>query len=149
MKRQYLNSRKEKPDNQFYANLASIINYLNDKEDKKIDLTPTISKETLLELKKGFEKLTKLAEHIKINRKNVISKKEKENKYCCNKFKKKINDHGKNYNRGTTFEFCNGVWFTDFSDGEYGDIELTFCPFCGTKLEKPSFLVKYGWSWKK
>jgi len=72
-----------------------------------------------------------------------------ENKYCCNEFTRTINTHDSVYDRYTTFAFCNGVWVTDFSDGEYGDIELIFCPYCGTKLENPSFLVKYGWSWKK
>lgn len=44
------------------------------------------------------------------------------------------------YNRETQFrkykEYGYGeeIWHTDFSAGEYGDIRLDFCPFCGKKL---------------
>jgi len=74
---------------------------------------------------------------------------EKENKYCCDEFTKTILNPDDAYDRATTFTFVKGTWFTDFSDGEYGDIVLTFCPFCGSKLEKPNSLIKYGWSYEK
>lgn len=54
--------------------------------------------------------------------------------YCCDKFKNIINTPESAYYRQTTFKQEEGVWYTDFSDGEYGDIKLTFCPFCGKKL---------------
>ncbi len=54
--------------------------------------------------------------------------------YCCEKFRKIREEPESVYGRDTTFSKVEGVWWTNFSEDEYGDIELTFCPFCGTKL---------------
>lgn len=55
-------------------------------------------------------------------------------KYCCEKFKNIMDKPESVYDRQTTFRKYENVWYTDFSDGEYGDIELIHCPFCGEKL---------------
>jgi len=56
-------------------------------------------------------------------------------KYCCEKFQNIIDNPESAYDRKTTFwKSDNDKWYTDFSDGEYGDIELDYCPFCGEKL---------------
>lgn len=58
----------------------------------------------------------------------------KSEKYCCEKFQKVVESPEEVFNRKTTFKKIDGIWYTDFSDGEYGEIELIYCPFCGTKL---------------
>ncbi|KKN46019.1 hypothetical protein LCGC14_0677130 [marine sediment metagenome] len=55
--------------------------------------------------------------------------------YCCTVFEKIIENPESVYARETTFRNDKGVWWTDFSDGEYGDIRLDYCPFCGEKLK--------------
>ena len=58
-------------------------------------------------------------------------------KYCCKKFQKIVESPESVYSRETTFKLDDiGVWFTNFSDGEYGDIQLDFCPFCGECITK-------------
>lgn len=54
--------------------------------------------------------------------------------YCCNVFEKMVENPESVFSRQTTFEKIDGVWWTNFSDGEYGDIRLDYCPFCGKKL---------------
>ncbi len=54
--------------------------------------------------------------------------------YCCKEFRKLVEHPETVFNRETTFTKHGNEWWTDFSDGEYGDIKLTFCPFCGKKL---------------
>ena len=54
--------------------------------------------------------------------------------YCCEEFTKIVEKPESESYRHTTFSKQDGLWWTDFSDGEYGDIKLSFCPFCGTKL---------------
>jgi len=54
--------------------------------------------------------------------------------YCCRIFAKMVENPESVYNRQTRFSKYDGIWNTDFSDGEYGDIRLDFCPFCGSKL---------------
>ena len=56
-------------------------------------------------------------------------------KYCCEEFRKIIEEPESVYNIDITFRQQNGKWWTDFSDCEFGDIELTYCPFCGEKLK--------------
>ena len=59
------------------------------------------------------------------------------NKYCCEKFQKIVESPESVYSRETTFrQDKDGIWDTNFSDGEYGDIQLDFCPFCGTNITK-------------
>ena len=52
------------------------------------------------------------------------------------RFQKIIKTPESVYSRPTTFLQIEGKWWTDFSESEYGDIQLDFCPFCGTKLTK-------------
>ena len=68
--------------------------------------------------------------------KNLDINKISENTFCCEKFKKIMEEPESVYDRKITFflSTVDGKWYTDFSDGEYGDIELTFCPFCSIKL---------------
>lgn len=56
--------------------------------------------------------------------------------YCCKVFEKMVENPESVYDRDTTFEINDGEWRTNFSDYEYGDIRLNFCPFCGSKLPK-------------
>lgn len=57
--------------------------------------------------------------------------------YCCEEFRKTVEEPESTYNRRTTFthDRADGFWWTDFSDSEYGDIKLKFCPFCGANLQ--------------
>ena len=54
--------------------------------------------------------------------------------YCCREFRKIVERPETVFSRETTFTKNGNEWWTDFSDGEYGDIRLVFCPFCGKKL---------------
>jgi len=54
--------------------------------------------------------------------------------FCCKKFQKIVEEPESAYARETTFTIIEGKWWTDFSENEYGDIQLDFCPFCGSKL---------------
>lgn len=54
--------------------------------------------------------------------------------YCCERFKDTVETKNAVYDRLTRFNMLDGKWWTDFSDGEYGDIQLDYCPFCGSKL---------------
>ena len=53
---------------------------------------------------------------------------------CCDTMKQHIQKPHAVFGRDTTFTVYNGKLFTDFSGDEYGDIEVSFCPVCGTKL---------------
>ena len=58
--------------------------------------------------------------------------------FCCDEFRKIVETPEESFGRWTTFTKTDNIWWTDFSSGEYGDIKLSFCPFCGVDLSQQS-----------
>lgn len=65
--------------------------------------------------------------------------------FCCDKFRTYyILPPDGGFGRRTEFVLLDDKYHTNFSDGEYGDIPLDYCPFCGTKLIVPKTDNKQG-----